>query len=258
VSELRRVSGPPSRIDRNLGRILVIVLVAVLIAVVKPWGAVHEGSQAILAPRPSPSPSPSPSPTTQLGPRQYDIVTFGIREPPPTWEVWSAGNLASFRFALRVDLSTPIVPGSSPVASNAVAPVGSASDIPVDWPIVEVPSGSQLDLIALNRPLGHTIEVVSLTRDNDSGGGQTVVHPILGVSPWPSHFTTIGLGTGDDTAGMQQWPTGTYHLDLSIGPAGTTRSLEIMVDKTQSSSSPAVPAPDEATPTGSTPSADAS
>ncbi len=75
MSELRRVSGPPSRIDRHLGRILVILLVAVLVAVVKPWGAAHDLSQAIVAP--SPSPTPSPSPPTPTGPRQYDIVQFG-------------------------------------------------------------------------------------------------------------------------------------------------------------------------------------
>jgi hypothetical protein len=248
VSELRKVSRPPSRIDRNIGRILVIVLVAALLAVVKPWGAVRDGSQAILAPSPISSPTPSPTSTTAPGPQQYDILEFGIREPPPSWEVWSAGSLASFRFALRVDLSPPAVPASSPVASNAAVPVASASDIPVVWPIVEIPPGSQLDLIALNRPLGRTIEVVGLTRDNDSGGGETAVHPVVGVSPWPTHFTTIGLGNGRDTTAMQPWPTGTYHLALTIGPAGTSRSLEIIVDKIRGSSSPASPVPYVATP----------
>ena len=237
MSELRKVSGPPSRIDRNLGRILVIVLAAVLVALVKPWGAARLAPQAIIAP--SPSPTLTPSPTTLPGPHRYDIVDFGIREPPPTWEIWFAGNLASFQFAMRADLSAPVVPASPSVASSTVVPVASASAIPVDWPIVEIPPGSQLDLIAVNRPLGFTIEVVSLTRDNDSGGGATAVHPILGVSPWPTHFTTIGLGNSGDTAEMEPWPTGTYHLDLLIGPAGTTRSLEIRVDKTRASPSPA-------------------
>jgi hypothetical protein len=256
VSELRKVSGPPSRIDRHLGQILVILLVAVLVAVVKPWGAAHDGSQAIVAP--SPSPTPSPSRATPTGPRKFDIVEFGIREPPPTWEIWSAGNLASFQFAMRVDISTSVVPASSPVASSVVVPVASASDIPEIWPIIEIPPGDQLELIALNRPLGHTIEVVSLTRDDDSGGGETAVRPIPGVSPWPSHFTTIGLGNGDDTSAMSPWPTGTYHLELLIGPARTTRSLEIVVDKTRPSSSPAAPTPDVATPAAATPDADAS
>ena len=241
MSDLRRVSGPPSRIDRHLGQILVIVLIAVLVAVVKPWNGGHDGSQAIVAP--TPSPTLTPSPTTTPGPHGYDIVDFGIREPPPLWEVWFAGNLSSFQFAMRADLSTPVVPGSSPVASSAVVPVAPAAAIPVDWPLVEIPPGSQLDLIAVNRPLGHTIDVVSLTRDDDSGGGETAVHPILGVSPWPTHFTTIGLGNGSESAEMQPWPTGIYHLDLLIGPAGATRSLEIRVDKTRASSSPAAPTP---------------
>ena len=233
-----------------------IVLVAVLFAVVKPWGAVHDGSSAVVAPSPSPSPTLSPSPTTRSGPNQYDIVAFGIREPPPTWEIWSAGTFnASFQFAMRADLSRPLA-SPSPAASSEALPAPSAADIPADWPIVEIPPGSQLDLIAVNRPLGHTIEVVSLTRENDSGGGESAVHPILGVSPWPTHFTTIGLGTGSDSAGMQPWPTGTYHLDLVIGPAGITRSLEIRVDKTRASSVSS--APDASPPAASAPAANPS
>jgi hypothetical protein len=174
------------------------------------------------------------------------------------WEIWSAGNLASFRFAMRVDISTPVVPTSSAAGSSADLPLASSSDVPVDWPIIEIPPGDQLDLIAVNRPFGHAIEVVSLTRDDDSGGGVTAVHPILGVSPWPSHFTTVGLANGGDTEGMRPWPTGTYHLDLLIGPAGTIRSLEIIVDKTRASASAVTPTPEVATPAAPAPAKDPS
>ena len=258
MSELRKVGGPPSRLDRHLGQILVIVLLAALIAVVKPWGATQSGSQAIVAPGPSPSPTVSLNPTKPPGPRQYDIVDFGIREPPPEWEIWSAGTFASFQFAMRADISTGDAPSSSPTASNAAVPAASASDIPVVWPVVEIPPGSQLVLIALNRPLGHTIEVDGLTRDAQGGGGATVLHAVLGVSPWPSHFTTIGLGDSGDPTAMQPWPTGTYHLALTIGPDGASRSLEIVVEKTRPSAAPPGPTPTVATPATAMPAADPS
>jgi hypothetical protein len=117
-------------------------------------------------------------------------------------------------------------------------PAASGSDVPDVWPVVEIPPGSQLDLIAVNRPLGHTIEVVSLTRDDDSGSGVTAMHPVLGASPWASHFTTIGLGRGGGSTEMQPWPTGAYHLELLIGPDRITRTLRILVDRTRASSSP--------------------
>ena len=160
-----------------------IVLIGVLVAVVKPWGAAHDGSAAIVAPSRQPDSQPQPDDAVRASPVRHRRVRDP--EPPPSWEIWSAGNLASFKFAMRVDISTPVVPASPPVASSAVVPVASGSDIPVVWPIVEIPPGSQLDLIAVNWPLGHTIEVVGLTRDDDGGGGETALRPILGVSPWP-------------------------------------------------------------------------
>lgn len=246
MSELRRVTGPPSGIDRHLGPILVIVLIAVIVAVVKPWGSAQTGSVAVIPPSPGPTQNPSAAQSRPAGPREYHIVDFGVREPPPTWEIWSAGSLSSFGFAMRVDVSPSVVPLTSPAATpeaaGSIAPVTAAMDIPAVWPTIEIPPGNQLDLIALNRPLGHTIAVVGFTRDVE-GGGVTALPPILGVSPWPSHFTEIGLGDGDATDGMQHWPPGTYHLELAIGPGTDTRSLEVIVDKTRPAASPSAPAP---------------
>jgi hypothetical protein len=113
-------------------------------------------------------------------------------------------------------------------------------------------------LIAINRPLGHTIEDDGLTRDDQGGGGATALHPILGTSPWPSHFTTIGLGDGGGSTEMQPWPTGTYHLALSIGPGRATRSLEVIVEKTRASPAPPGTTPAPASPDEATPAADPS
>ena len=37
----------------------------------------------------------------------FDFLSFGTNEPPPGWEIWPAGNLASFHFAMRIDLEAP-------------------------------------------------------------------------------------------------------------------------------------------------------
>ena len=104
MTELRRVSGPPSRFDRHLGRSSRSSSSAVLIAIVKPWGGRRRHRSPSRQPdrrRRPPSPTPSPSVAATA---VYDFLTFGTNEPPPRWEIWPAGNLASFPFAMRIDL----------------------------------------------------------------------------------------------------------------------------------------------------------
>ena len=38
MTELRKVSGPGSGFDRHVGRIIAVVVAAIVIAIVKPWG----------------------------------------------------------------------------------------------------------------------------------------------------------------------------------------------------------------------------
>jgi hypothetical protein len=38
MTELRKVSGPGSGFDRHVGRIIAVVVTAIVIAIVKPWG----------------------------------------------------------------------------------------------------------------------------------------------------------------------------------------------------------------------------
>lgn len=233
MADLQHVGGPPSRIDRYLGRIIVVVLAGVLVAVVKPWG----GAPEPLAAAPTPSPSSTPVPTSSI--RHYDFLDYGILEPQPMWEIWSAGTLSSYSFALRIDLapadavsSSPAgsgIPGS-PSASPLAEPSGArANDIPAVWPEVHIPPGSHLELIAINHPIGHAVDVIELVRVNDDGTEMSV--PVVpSVSPWPNHLTVVGLGADDGTGAMSTWPPGHYRMDLRIGPEGAARSLEIVVD----------------------------
>ena len=256
MSDLRRVSGPPSRIDRHLGQILVIVLIAVLVAVIKPWNAAHDGSQAIVAP--TPSPTLTPSPTTPPGPHRYDIVEFGIREPPPTWEIWFAGNLASFQFAMRADLSTPVV--ARLVAGRVER--GRARGFRLRHP------GRLADRRDPAREPARLDRRQSAARAYDRGR-QPHPRQRRAVAARPpcirssasrrgrpiSRRSVSGMAANRGDAAVADRHVPSRSL---IGPAGTTRSLEIRVDKTRASSSPAAAAPDAATPAAPAPAADPS
>ena len=71
-----------------------------LIAIVKPWGS-PAAPAAVVPPPPPPTASPTARPSS--GPDVFDFLTFGTNEPPPGWEIWPAGNLSSFHFAMRID-----------------------------------------------------------------------------------------------------------------------------------------------------------
>ena len=102
MTDLRKVSGPSSRLDRHAGRIVAVIVTAVLLAILKPWGS-GIGPTALAPPVASPTASPTAAPSA--GPYLFDFLAFGTNEPPPGWEIWPAGNLASFQFAMRVDLT---------------------------------------------------------------------------------------------------------------------------------------------------------
>jgi hypothetical protein len=232
VTELRKVTGPPSRTDRNIWRLVAIVLVGIGIAVIKPWG--NGGPSASTAGLAEPTPAPAASASgSAIAVRDElsDFLTFGTREPPPGWELWPAGNLASFYFAMRIDIAPkpaaePSGTGASPSPSQA-RPSGSRSPIPVDWPTIRIPAGSTLDLVGVNHPVGYTVVLVSFVAvDADP---RQPIHAVQATSPWPEHFTIFGIANGATDA-LGPWPTGHYRLTVRVDPDNATRVLEIVVE----------------------------
>lgn len=241
MTELRKVSGPSSPLGRHVGRLIAVVVVAVLIAVVKPWGTGTPSAPVAAA---SPAPTPAPTPLATVRPRLYDFLSFGTNQPPPRWEMWPAGNLASFSFAMRIDLEPPVAPapessGSanppvSPIPMATAIPVGGGGDspgetVPDPWPTIRIPVGSNLDLIGINTPLGFTVRVLSMRRVGAEGNA-SAIRAILGTSPWPEHFTIIGYGAEGGPDAMQPWPAGRYQVDLDIDPGAVSRTIDIVID----------------------------
>ena len=245
MTELQRVTGPSSPIHRRIGQLIAVLVVAVLIAIAKPWGSSPGPSAAIASVATEPTATPRPSPSSGA----YDYLQFGINEPPPGWELWPAGSLASFSYAMRIDMAVRLpAPEATPEPSGAPTPpppsptppsTPSPAGVPVSWPEIRIPRGSMLDLVGINRPLGYGLRVEALTRIDDDGT-VTPVRSLLAVSPWPSHFTTVGYAAGETGDAMMRWPAGHYRLDLSIDPGGVHRSIDIVVEGTAAtpSSSP--------------------
>jgi len=232
VAELRQVSGPPSRTERNVWKFVALVLAAILLAVLKPWGSGSQPASIGAAATSVASATPGEPSAAIRRSSLSDFLTFGTNEPPPGWELWPAGNLASFYFAMRIDMA-PIpaaVPSGSPSAtrpSPSVVPSDGATSIPVAWPTIHIPAGSTLDLVGINHPIGEEVVLSGLERVDGTAGQP--VHAVLAISPWPDHFTIIAVASdASDTLGP--WPPGHYRLDLRIGPAGLARSGEIIVE----------------------------
>ena len=232
MTELRRVTGPNSRSDRNIWRLVAIVLVAILIAFIKPWGNGEPAPTTGVA-RTAPSPSPSAEIAVR-GNGLSDFLTFGTREPPPGWELWPAGNLASFYFAMRVDIGPKPAEGSpgpstepSPSPSRSSDEPSALGTVPADWPTIRIPAGSTLDLVGINHPLGHSIALVSF--DALDADPRQPIHAVLATSPWPDHFTIFGVATGA-TDVLGPWPTGHYRLTVQVQPDGVARDLQIVVE----------------------------
>ena len=242
MTELQRVTGPSSPIHRRIGRLIAVLVVAILIAIAKPWGS-SPGPSAVVPPSVAPPPTATPRPSASAG--TYDFLQFGTNEPPPGWELWPAGYLASFSYAMRIDMAVRVAaPEATPGPSGAPTPAPprptplgtpSAAGVPVAWPAIRIPRGSALDLVGINRPLGYALRVDRLTRIGEDGAA-TPVRPLLAVSPWPNHFTTVGYAADQTGNGMISWPVGHYRLDLSIEPGGVHRSIDIVVE-----GSPAAP-----------------
>ena len=112
--------------------VAVIVALAILVAVVKPWTfGSPAGVTASPSPRPTASPSERPVPSVSS---VVDLSMFGP-EPPAEWELWPAGYLVSFGFALRIDSRAPDPPSASPSPGPAASSATAGPEVPATEPI---------------------------------------------------------------------------------------------------------------------------
>lgn len=246
MADLQPVPPPRSSFAGHGALIGTIVVISVLLAAVKPWGGTGGPPAATLFPTASLA---QPAPSAQAGvpslpsPTGFDLRyrpdLFGGPEPLPNWGLWPAGYMVTFGFAAPVPPEAPLEspptsgadgsPDRSPDNSASSLPPGSGPPRTPAWPArFEVPEGSHLLVLGINTPLGYKVSRIELLRSDAVGPGVPVETELL-PSPWPEHFTVIGIRSRAADGALEVWPAGRYRLDWHTEPGGINQSIEILI-----------------------------
>jgi hypothetical protein len=241
MSDMRPVSKPPFLLDGRGARVIAVVVIAVLIAVVKPWGLLPRQAVVLSQKSPTPVASQAAAPTLDLGDgvsRPYDPLIFGDKELQPTWGLWPAGYLVTFGFAMHAEPSTAPDTSGRPASPSTTAPPDAS--VP-DWPdAIDIPIGNHLLLIGVSTPRRYQVQAITLTRQT-ADGAIVDVPTVRPTSPWPTHFTVIAVDSGLGADRPAFWVPGIYELGLTIEPGQITRSVEVRVERPAASPSPSAP-----------------
>ena len=241
MAEFERIPLRP-RPHRNwLPTAVAAVAVFIVAAIFKPWGASRTETGVDGA---TPAPTFFIRPTERTGPRPYDPILFGGREPDPAWELWPAGYVVEFGLAGPVRVGgqgaggPSAGPGSSrtpPAASIAPSvPAGSSAGPsappatpPVDAGFVDLGTADHLVALGINTPADVHVDTVTLSRLTDEA-----VSPIALVrlpTYWESsHFIVIAPEDPGAAGQAAPWEPGLYRLVLTT-TFGEVRSIDLRV-----------------------------
>lgn len=228
MNQFQPVRTPRSRLDGHLPLLITLIVGALLLAVIKPWGAVGGAPEvAVFTPSPEPPPSASPPPDVGYAGREYDPSIFGRGEPEAAWAIWPAGYLVTFGFVVQVQgVASPAL---SPRATSGPQATRRAVDTGPTWPsVLDVPEGNHLLLIGINTPRGFSTTAIRLVRLSAASKDSAMVIERQ-ESPWPDHFTVIGMPSGLGDGLLKVWTPGRYRLDLVFDPGAISRSIEIRI-----------------------------
>jgi hypothetical protein len=236
VNQFQPVQTRPSGFDRRVRLLTTIIAGGLLLAILKPWGgAAPAGIPPFAAHSPSAAAAPSGSPPPDVGyaGRAYDASIFGQHEPEAVWSIWPAGYLVTFGFVVQVPGVAPPLPTRSPGApAPRQTPARNGGNPPStdpNWPSsFDLPEGNHLLLIGINTPRGFFATNVALTLLS-SANHEAPVRIARQVSPWPDHFTVIGMPSESADGLLKVWPPGRYRLDLRFDPGTIQRSIEIQI-----------------------------
>jgi hypothetical protein len=241
LSDLEPVRSPPSPFRGISGLLGALVLLGVVAAILKPWGAglrTGAGSNGIASPTLVASPSPSPG-RDRIGFNDlaYDPSIFGSHEPAAHWELWPASYLVTFGFVIQLPgapeptPTTTFEPNGSPgPAASPTSPTASdpAPIVGPLWPTrFDVPEGNHLFLIGVDMPLGYVLASATLTRATAAGPEALPLSRF--ESPWPAHFAVVGIAAEGTAGHLAVWPPGDYRLALTFSPGGVSRTIELVI-----------------------------
>ena len=232
MNQFDPVSRPSFPLEGRGGLIIAVIVVAVVLAILKPWGsdAVRTTlDRTGFAPSPTPSSSPTPAPTANpldAISRKYDPLIFGDRELQTDWGLWPAGYLTSLGFAMRAEQPTESPGPSASLRRSTSAP---SANVPM-WPsVIKINVGNHLLLMGISTPTDHAVNTVRLTRQRADGGWEDIA-VMLPPAPWPNHFTVVAIDGGFGPDRPIFWVPGRYRLDVGIVPGQIQRSIEVDVE----------------------------
>jgi hypothetical protein len=215
MAELQPVPNNPSPVAGREGAVAVLLGIALLVVIVKPWGSTTDRAAATA----SPFPSHTAEPSTAVKDSDLQVALFGPFEPTPEWSIWPAGYFVSVMYVARAPRTEP----QPSLAPPATSPPGA------DWPArIEVGEQDHLLWLGIDTPRGFKLETATLRRAN-ADGTDTIVDTRLIPSPWPSHFSVVALPRGTTDTALTVWPAGDYGLQLVVSPGDIRRTIQISI-----------------------------
>ena len=236
MAEVQRVplGRPPA--GSWLPGVVTAVVVVLAIAILKPWAP----PPSAVAPTPVPTFYIAPVATEHTGPRAYDPVLFGGREPEPAWELWPAGYVVQFGMAGPVRVHAPAgasaEPGTSPVPAASAGPNASSAPSPAEPTvqplapgIVDLGPADHLVALGINTPLEARVTDVELWFYRGEDCCLERLDIVRLPTLWESnHFIVIAPGDPDDPGTATAWLVGRYRLDVTTA-AGEIREVTFVV-----------------------------
>jgi hypothetical protein len=218
--------------------VVVVAVIAIAVAIVKPWGA---GLARQAANPTSTSPVVTRAPFVPDAPRGYDPRLFGNYEIEPAWELWPAGYVYQFGISgpLTLDEDGPSPIPSAPVPSAEAGSAGSppprlppsppAAPPPGAAELVDLGAADHLVVLALNTPAGTRVLDARLWWFPPEATPARV--PLVEVPPpWSvDYFHVFGIPVRDDPAELAAWRPGIYRLDILVDPGIAVRRIGILV-----------------------------
>ena len=152
MAELQPVPNAPSPVAGREGAVAVLLGIALLLVIVKPWGSAADRAEPSASPFPSHTAAPSASADTAS---VLEVDLFGPFEPTPEWSIWPAGYFVSVMYVARA----PRTEAQPSLAPSATSPPGA------DWPArIEVGEQDHLLWLGIDTPRGFKLETATLRR----------------------------------------------------------------------------------------------
>ena len=239
MDDLTPVKGPPTPFEGRSAKVLALVVIALLVALIKPWGSgsgrrpapggreprratpvaragesdAHSTRSRTTTTRSSGSTSRSRAgscgrPAISCRSATRSGSRARRRRRPPRHPAPSPGASASAIRARR-PRSSVVGAGRRPAPSRDAGPMptGAPADGEPIWPAtIRITDGNHLGLIGVNMPLGYRVTGIGVFRTTD--GADEPLDVITPASDWPSHFTIIALADESRSEAIERWPPG--------------------------------------------------